>query len=157
MSMIADRTAKTPYLVVRRLRSITPTKIAANRAHSMEWIAQAADLITAMAEDRRRLVTIISNRDRRRKARMSAPKEGVKLLVFADEQITPRRVGSVVPLGDPRTMAVMIAELIDGPTDLYRSKSGGVRVVKGGQSAPGEFLGRFDEGATIQDLREAIE
>ena len=47
--------------------------------------------------------------------------------------------------------------MIVGPVDLYRVERG-VRVVKAGAKVKqGEYLGRFDEGADFQDIKEAIE
>jgi hypothetical protein len=50
-----------------------------------------------------------------------------------------------------------VADLIVGPVDLYRVERG-VRVVKAGAKVrQGEYLGRFDEGADFQDIKEALE
>lgn len=67
--------------------------------------------------------------------------------------------GRVVRASAPVDMAARIAGWIGTrPVDLYREPCGGIRVLTASdRMAEGEYLGRFDEGATVQDLREAIE
>jgi hypothetical protein len=56
-----------------------------------------------------------------------------------------------------KDQAEKVAELIEGTVDLYRLRAGAVRVVKADEPANGgEFLGRFNEGATWQDIQEAL-
>ena len=154
---VAEATAKTPYLVARRLRSLTAKEVRTQERFSMAWISQAAELITAMAEDRRRLTMLVNNYARPRCKVVRIEAAGVKQSSVKAAEPNPR-AGKAVALASPAVMAVKIADLIQAPVDLYRSKSGGVRVVTAGVEMKGvEFLGRFDEGATIQDIKEAIE
>jgi hypothetical protein len=68
------------------------------------------------------------------------------------------RVGYVVRHGEAGAMAATLADLIDGPCDLYRTRTGGVRVVRADENVKtGEYLGRFDDGATVDDIKEALE
>lgn len=56
-----------------------------------------------------------------------------------------------------KDQAEKVAELIEGAVDLYRLRAGAVRIVKADQAVTGgEYLGRFDEGATWQDIQEAL-
>lgn len=68
------------------------------------------------------------------------------------------RIGSIVPLQNTFDMAVRIADCLDAePRDVFRLASGAVRIVRAGVVINGEFLGRFDEGADIQAIVEALE
>lgn len=66
--------------------------------------------------------------------------------------------GRIVRAGEPADMATRIAGWIGArPVDIYREPCGGIRVrAASEQIADGEFLGRFDEGADIQDIQDAI-
>lgn len=149
---VADATARTPYLVTRRLRSLSVREIRRTDRHAMAWIEQAADLIDQLAIERQRLVLALNNYARAKCRVVRIERSAVKSAPKVKQE---PRIGRVVK--DGPTQAERVAEAIVGTVDLYRT-NGGVRVVKAGAKVKeGEYLGRFDEGATWQDIKEAIE
>ena len=103
-----------------------------------------------MATERRRLVLALNNYSRPKCRVVRIDRDGVKS--GAKVKAEPR-VGRLVRNGP--TQAETVAELIVGTVDLYRVANG-IRVAKAGAKVEGEFLGRFDEGADFQDIKEAI-
>lgn len=69
----------------------------------------------------------------------------------------PGRVGSVVRAGKPADMANRVLDVIGKePRDVYRMRDGSLRVVAADRFVDGEFLGRFNDGASFDDVLEAI-
>lgn len=148
---IADATSETPYLVSRRLRRLGGPELGRRDSHALAWIGQAADLIDAMATERRRLVLALNNYSRPKCRVVRIERDGVKS--GAKVKAEPR-VGRLVRNGPKQ--AETVAELIVGTVDLYRVANG-IRVAKAGAKVKdGEFLGRFDEGADFKDIQDAI-
>lgn len=149
---IASATAATPYLVTRRLRAIKAPRLARREPHVMAWIEQAADLIDQLAIERQRLILLANNYSKAKCRVVRIERGKVKSAPKVKQE---PRIGRLVKDG-PR-QAEAVAEAIVGTVDLYRV-NGGIRVAKAGAKVKeGEFLGRFDEGATWQDIKEAIE
>jgi hypothetical protein len=148
----AEATAMTPYLATRRLRRLANCQRMRSDRHALAWIAQAADLISKLAKERQGFILALNNAARHRekvvRVREGRPVEVKKI------DAEPRS-GRLVRNGPAQ--AEMVADLIVGPVDLYRVERG-VRVVKAGAKVrQGEYLGRFDEGADFQDIKEALE
>lgn len=131
-----------PHAVARQLLKLTGPKIGRRDIDALRVIEKAANTIVELAADRRSIAATIGNLRRQKEQ-------------FRIGRLP--RVGYNVEAGDPKAMAETLADLIDGPCDLYRTRSGGVRVVRADQRvSTGEYLGRFDDGATVDCLREAV-
>lgn len=131
-----------PQEVARQLLNLTGPRIGRRDVDAMRVIEKAANTIIELAA-----------------LRKSASQRASALRNECEQFQIGRlpRVGYVVRHGDAEAMAVTLLDLIDGPCDLYRTSTGGVRIVRADQRVKtGEYLGRFDEGATLQDIREAI-
>lgn len=132
-----------PHVVVRQLLSLTGPKIGRRDIDAIRLIEKAANTIVELAAERRSIAATIGN--------LRRGKEQFRIGRLP-------RVGYNVEAGDPKLMAETLADLIDGPCDLYRTSTGGVRIVRADQKAKtGEFLGRFDDGATVDDIMETLE
>lgn len=150
---IAVLTAQTPYLVTRRLRAITPARLGRRERHVMAWIEQAATLIEMLSIERQRLILAANNYSKAKCRVVRIERSKVKSAPKVKQE---PRIGKVVRSGP--NQAEQVADLIVATVDLYRMANGSIRVVKAGGRVKGcEFLGRFDEGATWQDIKEAIE
>lgn len=147
MSALPKHTAADPHLVVNRLRTLSGPQVGRRDHRAVTWINQAADLISSLAQEKVRLSMLLSNytRSRVRVLRVERPVRKVP------------KVGVFVPNSDPRAMAIVISDCTYQPVDLYRTNRG-IRVMRQGQPFKfGEYLGRFDEGATVDDIKGAIE
>lgn len=113
-------------------------------------IIQAAQMIRELSATNKMLSLKVGNLVRMKTKPISAPKVDKK-----PRRKYPRHIGRLVR--DGANQAEQVAHLISGVVDLYRVDSG-IRVVKAGVKVKGgEYLGRFNEGATWQDIKEAIE
>jgi hypothetical protein len=149
---IAVATKETPYLVARRLRRLGGPELGRRDRHALAWIEQAANLIDQLAIERQRLILAANNYSRAKCRVVRIERSAVKSAPKVKQE---PRSGRLVRNGPAQ--AEMVADLITGPVDLYRVERG-VRVVKAGAKVKqGEYLGRFDEGADFQDIKEALE
>jgi len=132
-----------PQEVARQLLNLTGPRIGRRDVDAMRVIERAANALIELSV-------------RRKSASQSAAVLRREREQFQLGRLP--RVGYVVRHGEAGAMAATLADLIDGPCDLYRTSTGGVRVVRAGEKVKtGEYLGRFDDGATVDDIKEALE
>jgi hypothetical protein len=145
------------YTVVRQLMALTGPKVGRRDVNAMRVIEKAANTIVELAQDRRRL-SEMTKVGRRLTLSQSVTLQNLRRDKAQFQRGKLPRVGYTVSAGPPLAMATTLADLIDGPCDLYRTRTGGVRVVRADENVKtGEYLGRFDDGATIEDIKDAIE
>ena len=138
---IPESTAHEPFFVARRLRRLNVARIRRAEPLTMAYIQQAADLISEQAKKINKLSLRVANYERERPI---------------GEKRTAMH-GRIIRGKTPADLAEKVRGAIKGACDLYRAPCGALRMVKPDAVVSGEFLGRFDEGATWQNIKEAIE